>query len=118
MEPQNLPAIAAIHAWDYLRIRLPTVQDEDQEAPAYTIQALPPSDQLPFGWCHCVLVHSGDDADSTQIKGKLTRILSTILKVARLPGRASAHHLQDTLPAIRSHIAQQTTGICSMVFRS
>jgi hypothetical protein len=70
-ELQDLPIITAIHTWDCLRIRLPTVQDEEEDAPAYTVQALPPSRQLPCGQCHCVLVHSGDDAENTQIKGEL-----------------------------------------------
>jgi hypothetical protein len=50
------------------------VQDEEDDAPAYTVQALPPSRQLPSGRCHCVLVHSGDDAENTQIKGELVSI--------------------------------------------
>jgi len=53
---------------------LPTVQDEDEDAPAYTVQALPPSHQLPCGRYHCVLVHCGDDAENTQIKGELINL--------------------------------------------
>jgi hypothetical protein len=67
--PQPLPAMQSIDVWNQIRMRLPTVQDDDEDAPSHTVQAIPPSNEIPDGINHCVLIHVGENAGRTQIKG-------------------------------------------------
>lgn len=55
--------------WHNLKIRLPTIQDEDIDAPLHTVEALPPSNALPYGKCHCVLIREDKKADLVGIQG-------------------------------------------------
>lgn len=66
-----------IQVRDKLRIRLRTLQDPAEYGDTYTIDALPPSEELPFGRCHCVLIRNPDarlngsedeDSDSEQLE--------------------------------------------------
>jgi hypothetical protein len=61
-----------VDVWFNCRIQLPLVQDDDEQAEARTVQALPPSDTLPYGRGSCVLVFDGKDrrdAESTRLNG-------------------------------------------------
>ena len=61
---------------DKLRIRLRTLQDPAEYGDTYTIDALPPSEELPFGRCHCVLIRDpnamngseDEDSDSERLE--------------------------------------------------
>jgi hypothetical protein len=44
------------------------VQDDEEDAPSRTVEAIPPSSEIPDGVNHCVLVHTGENAGMTQIK--------------------------------------------------
>lgn len=50
-------------------MRLPTIQDDELDALSYTVQALAPSQDLPYGCCDCVLVHDGASAEHTGVDG-------------------------------------------------
>ena len=58
-----------IDIWQRLRIKLPTVQDEDEMAQAHTVEALPPSNKQPNGHGHCVLI-STPEAQHTGLIGR------------------------------------------------
>jgi hypothetical protein len=58
-----------IDVWRKLRIRVGNVQDDDQISQEHQIEAIPPSDSLPYGRCHCVLVHDSVEAEATGIEG-------------------------------------------------
>lgn len=45
------------------------MQDDEEDAPSRTVEAIPPSREIPDGINHCVLVHTGENAGMTQIKG-------------------------------------------------
>ena len=45
---------------DKLRIRLRTLQDPEEYGDVFTVDALPPSEELPFGRSHCVLIRDPD----------------------------------------------------------
>jgi hypothetical protein len=68
--PRLRNAQKGIDIWQRLRIKLPTVQDEDEMAQAHTIEALPPSGTQPNGHGHCVLI-STSEAQNTGLVGKL-----------------------------------------------
>jgi hypothetical protein len=63
-----------IQVRDKLRIRLRTLQDPAEYGDTYTIDALPPSEKLPFGRGHCVLIRNpdamteDDDSDSEKLE--------------------------------------------------
>jgi len=63
--------ILSIDVWTRFRITLDSVQDPDLTAPPRTIEAFPPSDAMPYGHCHCVLVRASEDAWTTGISGTL-----------------------------------------------
>jgi hypothetical protein len=56
----SIPEVVVIQVRDKLRIRLRTLQDPEEYGDIYTVNALPPSDKLPFGRCHCVLIRDPD----------------------------------------------------------
>lgn len=66
----ELPIVDA-DAWDHLRIHLSKVQDETILAAYNTVQALPPSDDIPYGRCNAVLVHDNEEAETSGIRGAL-----------------------------------------------
>jgi hypothetical protein len=63
-------ATTHLDIWHYFRIQLPTVQEFDLRAQSRTVQALPPTDVMPYGRGDCVLVHDTEDAGPTGIQGK------------------------------------------------
>jgi hypothetical protein len=67
--PRSNLTIGSVDVWKNLRIRLPTVQSDDDMAPPHTVEALPPSHDLPYGRAHCVLVHCGEEAEPVGVKG-------------------------------------------------
>jgi hypothetical protein len=58
-----------VDIWLNCRIQLPSVQDDDVQAATRTIQALPPSDVLPYGRSSCVLIPKIAKPKCTGIKG-------------------------------------------------
>ena len=61
-----------MNVWRQFRLRLATVQDDDELATAHTVQAHPPvksgnGTYSPSGRCHCVLVHDSDEAQAVGI---------------------------------------------------
>ncbi|KAG8823085.1 hypothetical protein FRC19_004644 [Serendipita sp. 401] len=58
-----------IDVWTKLRMHLSSVQDDDELAPMRTVEALPPSEELPYGRCNCVLVHDSEEAAVVGIHG-------------------------------------------------
>jgi len=78
-------------------MRLPTVQDDEEDAPSHTVQAIPPSSEIPDGINHCVLVHIGEHAGRTQIKGMHMKRVNMCLMIPRLSRGSSSSHLQDQL---------------------
>lgn len=69
--PISLPRILWIDVWHNMRIRTPDVQDDSVCSISHTIEAMPPSREMPYGHCHFVLVHDGDEVDRVGIKGVL-----------------------------------------------
>jgi hypothetical protein len=59
-ETPPIPEVVTIQVRDKLRIRLRTLQDPTEFGDTYTLDALPPSAELPFGRCHCVLIRNPD----------------------------------------------------------
>jgi hypothetical protein len=59
-ETPRVPDVVTIQVRDKLRIRLRTLQDPAEFGDTYTLDALPPSKELPFGRCHCVLIRNPD----------------------------------------------------------
>jgi Plavaka transposase len=58
-----------IDVWRKLRIHISDVQDEDAHSQDHSVEAIPPSESLPYGRCHCVLVHDTNEAEATGIAG-------------------------------------------------
>lgn len=58
-----------IDAWERLRIHLPIVQDDDEDASSQAVLAYPPSPTHPYGRCDSVLIHTGADAQRVGVKG-------------------------------------------------
>jgi Plavaka transposase len=58
-----------IDVWRKLRIRVGDVQDDGRISQEHPIEAIPPSENLPYGRCHCVLVHDSAEAEATGIEG-------------------------------------------------
>jgi hypothetical protein len=67
--PGNASAIR-VDAWTHLRIKLPTIQEVGDEFQTRTVQALPPSQDLPSGQFNCVLVHETAQAKEVGILGQ------------------------------------------------
>jgi hypothetical protein len=61
--------IVCLDVWKKLTIRMPNVQDEDICSIIHSVEAVAPSESLPYGRCHCVLVHRSDDAEPFGIQG-------------------------------------------------
>lgn len=57
------------HSWVRLRYQAPKVHNGSQSAPPRTIEALPPSRDMPYGRCNCVLVHNSEEAEEVGIAG-------------------------------------------------
>jgi hypothetical protein len=53
-----------VDVWHSVRVALPKVQNDEQEAKTHTIRALPPSPELPHGLCHCALIHVSPALDT------------------------------------------------------
>jgi Plavaka transposase len=70
--PGNLSAVR-VDAWTHLRIKLPTIQEVGDEFQTRTVQALPPSRDLPSGRFHCVLVHETAQAKEVGILGQSSK---------------------------------------------
>ena len=51
-----------IHVWNNFRMQHHLAQDERVILLSCTIQVLPPSDDMPFGWCNTVLVKDTDSS--------------------------------------------------------
>jgi hypothetical protein len=60
-----------VDIWRQFRIRIPTVQEDDELAQARTVQALPPSadSDMQYGRGNCVLIHENEEARTTGILG-------------------------------------------------
>jgi hypothetical protein len=89
LQEEDTPAVncGTIHldVWYRFRIQLPTVQELDQSAQSRTVQALPPTNALPYGRGDCVLVHDTEAAGPTGIQGKSINCpLSTTNQYSRL----------------------------------
>jgi len=86
IEPRHRkPAQSGIDIWDRFRIKLSTVQDEDELAQARTVEALAPSAGRPNGHCHCILVAT-PEAQPTGLDGKNISINHChCLLICRLP---------------------------------
>lgn len=56
--------------WTHIRITIPTVQEVYDLTQTRTIQALPPSPEMPHGRFNCVLIHDSDEAGEVGVKGK------------------------------------------------
>jgi hypothetical protein len=56
--------------WTHMRILLPTIQEVYEQTQVRTIQALPPSPEMPYGRFNCVLVHDSDEAGGIGVEGK------------------------------------------------
>jgi hypothetical protein len=61
--------IVCMDVWKKLTIRTPNVQDDDEVSIIHSVEAVPPSASLPYGRCHCVLVHCDSEAQSIGIQG-------------------------------------------------
>jgi Plavaka transposase len=57
-----------LDVWTRLHIRAESAQGDGTDPP-HTVEALPPSDDLPWGRCHCVLVHEGDEVYNVGLHG-------------------------------------------------
>jgi hypothetical protein len=65
----RIPA-CTMDVWHRLRIHLGTTQGEDEEILSHVVQALPPSESLPYGRCDAVLVHEGRDTPDIGLQGE------------------------------------------------
>jgi Plavaka transposase len=63
-----------IDVWRKLRIRTVDVQDDEKVTLEHAIQAEPPSPLLPYGRCHCVLIHVGNDVETTGLEGEYSLV--------------------------------------------
>jgi hypothetical protein len=70
--------VACIDVWRKLTIRAPDVQDDELVSMEHSVEAVPPSPDLPYGRCHCVLVHCGDQAAATGIEGTLLELIERL----------------------------------------
>jgi hypothetical protein len=61
--------VLCVDVWRKLTIRAPDIQDDDLVSIEHSVEAVPPSTELPYGRCHCVLVHCSDEASTTGIQG-------------------------------------------------
>lgn len=61
--------VTSIDVWTGLRLRVDDVQNEDHVSQEHRLEALPPSPTLPFGRCHCALIHDTDRAQEVGIEG-------------------------------------------------
>ncbi|KAI6039085.1 hypothetical protein EDC04DRAFT_2568878 [Pisolithus marmoratus] len=76
----------AINIWEKFRIQQRSVQDVQAVAPTQTVQAAPPSEQLPFGRANTVLVsHESGDLMSADPESELRAILQPICHSAPPP---------------------------------
>ncbi|PVF90922.1 hypothetical protein CPB86DRAFT_820942 [Serendipita vermifera] len=82
-----------IDAWERLRIHLPTVQDEDEEAPSQAVLAYPPSSTYPHGRCDSVLIHEGADAQRVGVRGYRVAQIRLIFRLKFIGGRHPLHHV-------------------------
>ena len=53
-----------------MRIFNHTVQDEDEEAEPATVQAIPLTQEHPYGRCNPVLVYNDESAEDTGLEGR------------------------------------------------
>lgn len=73
-----VPPLLNMDVWYKMRIRTPSVQDDDEEDQVRAVNALPPSNDLPFGLCNHVLVHFGPEARNTGVEGKQLFVKSIV----------------------------------------
>ncbi|KIM80064.1 hypothetical protein PILCRDRAFT_73629, partial [Piloderma croceum F 1598] len=55
----NLP-FSCVHVWHNFHMQQYSAQDQRIVLPSHTIQVLPPSPNMPFGWCNTVLMNDTD----------------------------------------------------------
>ena len=62
-------SLLKLDVWTHIRIVIPTIQEAHEQTQTRTIQALPPSREMPHGRFNCVLVHDSDEAMSVGVEG-------------------------------------------------
>jgi hypothetical protein len=63
--PSTVLPFQRLHVWYNFKIQYKSAQDPTVICPASTVQALPPSDKLPYGRCDAVLVSEESDISLT-----------------------------------------------------
>jgi hypothetical protein len=71
--------VDSVDVWRKLTIRAPDVQDDELVSIEHSVEAIPLSSDLPYGRCHCVLVHSDDQAAATGITGTSLQMIVNIM---------------------------------------
>ena len=56
--------------WTHIQITTPTVQEVYDLTQTQTIQALPPSPEMPHGQFNCILLHDSDEAEEVGVRGE------------------------------------------------
>ncbi|KAG8865445.1 hypothetical protein FRC20_009827 [Serendipita sp. 405] len=82
-----------VDVWTKLRIQASDIQDEDNVSQCHTVEAVPPSDSLPYGRCHCVLVHDTGDAATVGIAGYRVAQVRLIFKISLHDPLGSMHNM-------------------------
>ncbi|KAG8832778.1 hypothetical protein FRC17_000651 [Serendipita sp. 399] len=63
-----------LDVWYRMRIRTPSVQDDNEPDQVRTVMALPPAYRLPYGLCNHVFVHVGPEAKTTGVEVPLAYV--------------------------------------------
>jgi hypothetical protein len=68
--PPGRPSQLTMDMWTHIRITIATIQEVHNPTQTRTIQALPPSPEMPHGRFNCVLVHDSEEAQGVGVGGK------------------------------------------------
>lgn len=116
-QPHRIP-YTHIDIWKQLRLQPSKVQDEDSDAVATTLQALPPGTDYPLGRCNCVLIRKSDSAERTGIAGETMHYLSQLsaeLLCLRLSDWASSFDISIFMRATGRSLAHKTVRVYPVV---
>ncbi|KIM29355.1 hypothetical protein M408DRAFT_306317, partial [Serendipita vermifera MAFF 305830] len=87
-----------IDLWNKLKIKLPTIQEDEDLVQVRTIQVLPPSRQLPYGRFDFALIHVSGDAERVGIAGYRVAQIRMIFSL-----QLGARHRLDRVPLAYIH---------------
>jgi hypothetical protein len=90
--------------WTKLRIRLPSVQSDEEAGQVHVVEAVPPSTHLPYGRCHCVLVNESAE-DDVGIEGKPVRSSSLLSLTSYCGHRITGYRVAQVRLLFRLHMS-------------